>query len=419
MELKSTAVGQHLAQHPYNKVKMLNAGVEVSGPRHVMAIPFNQLLAVRCKRGLVWGELEFELAEEKVVRLHGTQWQETQHFYQHLMSIWQQWDVAMAEITASLLSACVQAIHERQSQQRWLAQDDLAQIQTEIQETLSSVPLPKERISSFSSCQNAYKECQQWLTGGEEKVENLNQQWVQHMLEEHRDFFARVESQPLNASQCRATISGERNVLVLASAGSGKTSVLAARAGWLLYRGIAKEDEILLLAFGKKAAQEMNERVRSRLSASQIEAKTFHALALSIITQCSKKVPLISELETDAIKRRAFLCAEWRAQCAEKKSQAAGWRSWISQELAYWPVNEEQFWNNDALTERMGARLDGWLHLMRDSGGSQAEMIALAPEALKGDFQKKIRLLAPLLKAQKGAERRRGGGFSRSAASGH
>lgn len=86
-------------------------------------------------------------------------------------------------------------------------------------------------------------------------------------------------------------------MLVLASAGSGKTSVLAARAGWLLYRGIAKEDEILLLAFGKKAAQEMNERVRSRLSASQIEAKTFHALALSIITQCSKKVPLISELK--------------------------------------------------------------------------------------------------------------------------
>lgn len=71
-------------------------------------------------------------------------------------------------------------------------------------------------------------------------------------------------------------------------------------------------------------------------------------------------------------------------------------------------VNEEQFWNNDALTERMGARLDGWLHLMRDSGGSQAEMIALAPEALKGDFQKKIRLLAPLLKACKKALKEEG-----------
>ena len=43
-------------------------------------IPFNQLLAIHCKRGLVWGELEFVLPGEKVVRLHGTEWGETQRF---------------------------------------------------------------------------------------------------------------------------------------------------------------------------------------------------------------------------------------------------------------------------------------------------------------------------------------------------
>lgn len=407
MELKSTAVGQHLAQHPYNKVRMLNAGVEVSGPKHMMAIPFNQLLAVRCKRGLVWGELEFELPEEKVVRLHGTQWQETQRFYHHLMAVWRQWDAGMETITASLLSDRERAIEALLAQGRWLTQEDLAQVLTDIRTTLSSIPLPQERLSEFSSCRDFYEACQRWLSHGEEKVEKANRQWIQNMLDEHRDFFASVESQPLNSSQCRAVLSGEKNVLVLAGAGSGKTSVLAARAGWLLYRGIAREEEILLLAFGRKAAQEMNERVSRRLDASHIEAKTFHALALSIINQCSKKPPLISKLETDAVRRRDFLCAEWQAQCAEKKSQASGWRNWITQELG-WPLNEEQFWKDASLAERMSARLDGWLRLMRDSGGSQADMIALAPQELKSEFQKKIRLLSPLLKAWKKALKEEG-----------
>jgi hypothetical protein len=33
-----------------------------------------KLLSVHCKRGLVWGELEFVLPDDKVVRLHGTEW---------------------------------------------------------------------------------------------------------------------------------------------------------------------------------------------------------------------------------------------------------------------------------------------------------------------------------------------------------
>ena len=33
MELKSTPMGQRLAQRPYNRVKLLNAGIEVSGEK--------------------------------------------------------------------------------------------------------------------------------------------------------------------------------------------------------------------------------------------------------------------------------------------------------------------------------------------------------------------------------------------------
>lgn len=50
--------------------------------------------------------------------------------------------------------------------------------------------------------------------------------------------FTQIESSPLNPSG-GAVVNGESSLLVLAGAGSGKTSVLVARAGWLLARGQA------------------------------------------------------------------------------------------------------------------------------------------------------------------------------------
>ncbi len=51
--------------------------------------------------------------------------------------------------------------------------------------------------------------------------------------------FTQIESSPLNPSRAGAVVNGESSLLVLAGAGSGKTSVLVARAGWLLARGQA------------------------------------------------------------------------------------------------------------------------------------------------------------------------------------
>jgi DNA helicase-4 len=110
-------MGKRLAQHPYDKVVLLNAGVKVSGERHEYLIPFNQLLAIHCKRGLVWGELEFVLPAEKVVRLHGTEWAETQRFHHHLNSLWRQWSDEMSTVAAQVLQQVLDDIAQSNAQQ--------------------------------------------------------------------------------------------------------------------------------------------------------------------------------------------------------------------------------------------------------------------------------------------------------------
>ena len=402
MELKATSFGKHLAQHPYNRVRLLSAGVEVSGEKHEYLIPFNQLLEIKCKRGLIWGELEFTLPDEKVVRLHGTEWQETQRFYHYLAQAWQNWSEEMSEVSAQVLGERVAALPQGDAQDRWLKQSEMAELQQQIEETFSALPLPVSRLESFNNCRALYQQCQQWLAHGAEQRKQRNDAWTQRMLQQHADFFATVESTPLNLSQARAVVNGEESVLVLAGAGSGKTSVLVARAGWLLHRQLAQPGQILLLAFGRQAAEEMNQRISARLQTREIEALTFHALALHIIREGSHKNPLISRLETDSDARRKLLIETWQQQCTDKKAQASGWRQWLTEELE-WTLPEGDFWRDAAVTQRLAGRLERWLGLMRMHGGAQAAMIADAPEAIRERFAKRIKLMAPLLKAWKSA----------------
>lgn len=86
----------------------------------------------------------------------------------------------------------------------------------------------------------------------------------------------------------------------------------------------------------------------------------------------------------------------------KKKAQAKGWRQWLEEELS-WEVPEGSFWQDEKLARRLGSRLDRWVSLMRMHGGSQAEMIESAPESIRAVFSKRVKLMAPMLKAWKTA----------------
>lgn len=81
-----------------------------------------------------------------------------------------------------------------------------------------------------------------------------------------------------------ATLPSGRN-LIIASAGTGKTSTIVGRISYLLSCGIFPE-EILLLTFTSKAAGEMRDRIESFVgsdTANKMMIGTFHAVALKII----------------------------------------------------------------------------------------------------------------------------------------
>src|ERR1700694_3729115 len=87
----------------------------------------------------------------------------------------------------------------------------------------------------------------------------------------------------LNREQRAAATYADGPLLVLAGAGTGKTTTLCARVAWLLSEGVPAE-RILLLTFTRRAAREMVERARSLAErvasdAGRVLGGTFHSVA--------------------------------------------------------------------------------------------------------------------------------------------
>jgi superfamily I DNA/RNA helicase len=98
----------------------------------------------------------------------------------------------------------------------------------------------------------------------------------------------------LNPQQKQAAEHNHGPMLVLAGAGSGKTTVLVSRTGRLIDESVAKPEQVLLLTFTNKAAREIKERVTSKVGsrAKKIWAGTFHSVGLSIMKAQPEKFSL-------------------------------------------------------------------------------------------------------------------------------
>ena len=129
-------------------------------------------------------------------------------------------------------------------------------------------------------------------------AERRNADYVSKQLRDFKEFFDTVESSPLTEQQRQAIIHDEDNALVIAGAGTGKTSCAVGKAGFILKKGWACPEEILLLAFTAKAADEMRERIGRRLG-TDVTVRTFHGLGLEIITQSRGKKPSLCAEATD------------------------------------------------------------------------------------------------------------------------
>ena len=130
----------------------------------------------------------------------------------------------------------------------------------------------------------------------------INTEYVKQEIQKNKDLFDNIEKNPLTEEQRKSVVVDEDSNLVIASAGSGKTSVIVAKTAWLLEKGDRKPSEVLLLAFASAARKEMVERLAGRILRSdigEVNVHTFHSLGLHVIGQATQEKPSLSKFAED------------------------------------------------------------------------------------------------------------------------
>jgi DNA helicase-4 len=115
-----------------------------------------------------------------------------------------------------------------------------------------------------------------------------NDAFVAFFKKEETEFFKNVESSELTDEQIDAALIFEDANLVVAAAGSGKSSCIVAKIGFALKNDLFQEDEILALAYNKAAAEGLQERLNEKLKNAlgrevRVASRTFHSYGLSIL----------------------------------------------------------------------------------------------------------------------------------------
>lgn len=125
-----------------------------------------------------------------------------------------------------------------------------------------------------------------------------------YALTKYASFLDQVEKYPLNAEQRLAVVRNNERNLILAAAGTGKTSVIAAKALHLIKNQAVAPGKILIMAFNRSAAQEIRERYQQaalRVGLAQVEfpeISTFHALGRHVL-QDSGHSGFVSKFESN------------------------------------------------------------------------------------------------------------------------
>ena len=166
-----------------------------------------------------------------------------------------------------------------------------------LEKELKELVLNREEFCLHKNIKDDIRELLKFKENPKAWVEEKNTLFVQNEKIKEKTFFDTIESNPLTNKQQDAVLINENNNLILAGAGSGKTSVIVAKVIYLIEQEVLHPNEILILAFNKNAQLELTERFDAKNI--EVQIRTFHSFGLSIIAESlSQKLNLCPMAES-------------------------------------------------------------------------------------------------------------------------
>ncbi|WP_236689315.1 UvrD-helicase domain-containing protein [Photobacterium kishitanii] len=277
MQLSASRLAQWLVQGDYYSIALDGNSLVLDSQTTSDVISFDDWDgSIEIHRGVLWGALELTSSNQQYCwTVHGLPWHECKPFAAFLIRSYQDWAQNRVDKLDAMLPEMLQRIALFSNKSGYLRCSEHHELHQFLNDGLKDSELNPELAATFRP--RSFEKISPWLGEHQAWVEEHNQQWLTQQSQKWSSWFDSFEKSPLNESQRTAALIDQDYNLVLAGAGTGKTSVLIARAGYLIASQAAVPEDILMLSFGRKAAEEMTDRLKEKVS-DRVKVATFHSL---------------------------------------------------------------------------------------------------------------------------------------------
>ena len=221
--------------------------------------------------------------------------------------IYRQRIVQSRALTARRNLQILQAAFTALDSTEYIAQSELAAWETQYTSAVLLATSPSWNQYLTAQETNSCNTLIQRLRNPAETVVSMNASFKLKRIQSNQIAFDAVETYPLTYKQRDAIVTNEDTTLVIAGAGTGKTSTIIGKVDYLLRHHLAQPDEILVLAFATSAAAELKLRLAEFGDAHAVDISTFHALGLRIIGKAHGIQPTVTPLAQDRTALKRFL----------------------------------------------------------------------------------------------------------------
>ena len=105
---------------------------------------------------------------------------------------------------------------------------------------------------------------------------------IHNKIIEFKKLIPTIEGKTLDNNQILSIVNEKHNNLIIAGAGSGKTTTIIGKVKYLITKNNVEAKDILILSFTNASSKEMRERIEKEVK-TEIQVNTFHKLGYDIV----------------------------------------------------------------------------------------------------------------------------------------
>ena len=142
------------------------------------------------------------------------------------------------------------------------------------------------------------------MTDIHEKIDRFNETYITNKLIEYKGYFDDIlksvdPNVTLDEEQRRAVVTDDDYCLLIAGAGAGKTTTMAAKVKYLVEKQKVLPQDIIVISYTNKAIAELKERINDKLKIP-VKISTFHSFGYEILRKAND-VPLMVNYKSYSI----------------------------------------------------------------------------------------------------------------------